>query len=114
SLPDHTVVVTGDRIVAVGPNAEVEIPSGARRIDGSGKFLIPGLAEMHGHVPPPTAPAELTEETLFLYLANGITTVRGMLGAPGQLDLRERANSGALLSPTLYLAGPSFSGGSVS
>jgi imidazolonepropionase-like amidohydrolase len=51
---------------------------------------------------------------LFLYLANGITTVRGMLGAEGQLALRERANRGDLLSPTLYLAGPSFRGQTVS
>jgi imidazolonepropionase-like amidohydrolase len=49
-----------------------------------------------------------------MYVANGVTTVRGMLGAPGQLELRERANRGELVSPTLYLAGPSFNGNSVS
>jgi len=113
-LADQTVVVRGDRIVAVGPHDEVEIRDNATVVDGRGKFLIPGLAEMHGHVPPPSAPVELTEETLFLYLSQGITTVRGMLGAPGQLALRERANSGEVLSPTLYLAGPSFNGNSVS
>jgi imidazolonepropionase-like amidohydrolase len=112
--PGHTVVVQGDRIVAVGPSASVQVPQGARRIDGRGKFLSPGLAEMHGHVPPPSASAQTTEDVLFLYLANGITTVRGMLGAPGQLELRRRTNTGALLGPTLYLAGPSFNGSSVS
>ncbi|HEX2190333.1 MAG TPA: amidohydrolase family protein [Longimicrobiaceae bacterium] len=112
-LRGHTVLVRDGRIVAVGPSAEVEVPPGARRIDAEGKYLIPGLAEMHGHVPPPEAPAGTTESVLFLYLANGITTVRGMLGAPGQLALRERANRGEVLSPTLYLAGPSFNGASV-
>lgn len=114
ALPGHTVLVQGDRIVAVGPSASVAVPGGARRVDGRGKYLVPGLAEMHGHVPPPSAPAQATEDVLFLYLANGITTVRGMLGAPGQLELRRRTAQGELLGPTLYLAGPSFNGNSVS
>ena len=113
ALPGHTVVVRGDRIVAVGPSASVAVPAGARRVDGRGKFLTPGLAEMHGHVPPPSAPAQATEDVLFLYFANGITTVRGMLGAEGQLDLRRRTNTGQVWGPTLYLAGPSFNGNSV-
>ncbi len=112
-LAGHTVVVRGDRIVAVGPADVVEAPEGALVVDGGGKYLLPGLAEMHGHVPPPDAPAAITEAVLFLYVANGITTVRGMLGAPGQLDLRERANAGEIVAPTLYLAGPSFNAGSV-
>lgn len=113
SLPGQTVVVRYGRIVAVGPVARTAVPAGATRIDGRGKFLLPGLAEMHGHVPPPSAPAQTTEDVLFLYVANGITTVRGMLGAPGQLALRERARGGALVAPNLYLAGPSFNGNSI-
>lgn len=113
-LADQTVVVRGDRIVEVGPARSVRVPDGARRVDGRGKWLMPGLAEMHGHVPPPNAPPEYTDRVLFLYLANGITTVRGMLGAPGQLELRRRAAAGEVISPTLYLAGPSFNGNSVS
>ncbi|MCS7158371.1 MAG: amidohydrolase family protein [Blastocatellia bacterium] len=112
-LEDHTVIVRGDRIVEVGPSARVKIPEGAIRIEGRGYYLLPGLGEMHGHIPPPQAPPEYLEAVLFLYLSNGITTVRGMLGAPGQLELRERANRGELLSPTLYLAGPSFSDASI-
>ena len=113
-LADQTVVVRGDRIVAVGPSARTAVPSGATRVEARGRWLMPGLAEMHGHVPPPSAPAVLTDETLFLYVANGITTVRGMLGAPGQLALRERVRRGEVIAPTLYLAGPSFNGNSVS
>jgi imidazolonepropionase-like amidohydrolase len=112
-LSDQTVLVRGEQIVAVGPAGRVKVPGGALRIDGRGKYLMPGLAEMHGHIPPPQAPKEFTEAVLFMYVANGVTTVRGMLGAPGQLELRERANRGELLSPTLYLAGPSFNGNSV-
>ncbi|MGI8843240.1 MAG: amidohydrolase family protein [Gemmatimonadaceae bacterium] len=114
ALENHTVLVRGDRIVEVGPAASVQVPAGARRIDASGKFIIPGLAEMHGHVPPPNAPAAFIDDVLFLYVSNGITTVRGMLGAPNQLELRRRANSGEMIAPTLYLAGPSFNGNSVS
>lgn len=112
-LSDQTVIVRGERVVEIGPASKVKVPAGALRIDGRGKFLMPGLAEMHGHIPPPQAPKEFTEAVLFMYVANGVTTVRGMLGAPGQLELRERANRGELLSPTLYLAGPSFNGNSV-
>jgi imidazolonepropionase-like amidohydrolase len=113
-LKGQTVLVRGERIVEVGPASKVKVPAGALRVDGRGKYLMPGLAEMHGHIPPPQAPKEFTEAVLFMYVANGVTTVRGMLGAPGQLDLRERANRDELLSPTLYLAGPSFNGNSVS
>ena len=113
-LADQTVLVRGGTVAEVGPASKVKVPAGALRVDGRGKYLMPGLAEMHGHIPPPQAPKEFTEAVLFMYVANGVTTVRGMLGAPGQLDLRERANRGELLSPTLYLAGPSFNGNSVS
>lgn len=113
-LENHTVVVQGERIVAVGPSSDVDVPAGAMVIEGNGRYLMPGLAEMHGHIPPPSQPAIAIEETLFMYAANGITTVRGMLGYPGQLDLKARANSGRFWSPTLYLAGPSFNGSTVS
>ena len=112
-LRGHTVIVRGDRIVEVGPAASVTVPAGATVVEGGGRYLAPGLAEMHGHVPPPNAPAQYTDDVLFLYVANGITTVRGMLGAPGQLDLRARVQAGGVVAPTLYLAGPSFNGNSV-
>lgn len=108
-----TVLVEEDRIAEVGPAGAVDIPSSAERIDGTGKYLIPGLAEMHGHVPSLEQSEDYIHDVLFLYVANGITTVRGLLGSAGQLELRERANSGEILSPSLYLAGPAFSGGSI-
>jgi imidazolonepropionase-like amidohydrolase len=110
--PGMTVVTTGGRITAVGPAKSTPAPAGAVTVDGTGKFLMPGLSEMHGHVPP-VSDRVWAEETLFLYVANGVTTVRGMQGSPGQLELRNDTRTGALTGPALYLAGPAFSGGSV-
>lgn len=107
-----TVVVRDGKIVEVR-RGDGAIPKGATVVDARGKFLIPGLAEMHGHVPPTNAPNGAAEDALFLYVANGITTVRGMLGHEGQLELRERQKKGELIAPNLYLAGPSFNGNSV-
>src|SRR5690606_27404202 len=95
------------------PSDEAKIPDGAQRIDGTGKFLMPGLGEMHGHNPPPGSSEEYVANVYFLYVANGVTTVRSMLGWAGQLELREKVRSGELIGPTLLLAGPSFSGQTV-
>ena len=112
-LGAQTVIVQNDRITGMGPSESVDIPGGAVQIDGEGKYLMPGLAEMHGHIPPPNQPAEYVEDVLFMYVANGITTVRGMLGHDGQLELKRKANASEIVSPNLYLAGPSFNGNSV-
>lgn len=93
-----------------------EIPDGEAyhtQIDGNGKFLIPGLAEMHAHIPSPPTSRERVEETLFLYLSNGITTIRGMLGHPDHLDLRDQALEGNLLSPRIFTSSPSLNGNTV-
>lgn len=112
-LRDQTVVVTDGKIVSVGPSAGAQAPAGANRIDGSGKFLIPALAEMHAHIPGGDAPDALIERTLFLYAANGLGTIRGMLGHPRHLAYRERVSKGELVSPTIYTSGPSLNGQSV-
>jgi imidazolonepropionase-like amidohydrolase len=83
-------------------------------IDGTGKFLMPGLAEMHAHIPQPsTSSPEIVNETLFLYLSNGITTIRGMLGHPSHLELREKAKRSDVLSPRIYTSSPSLNGNSI-
>jgi imidazolonepropionase-like amidohydrolase len=80
-LTDHTVIVRGDRIFAIGPAAKTSIPQNVQRIDGRGRFLIPGLTEMHSHLPAMTAESrEYLNSVLFLFLANGITTVRNTVG----------------------------------
>lgn len=113
TLRNQTVVVRGDRIVEIGPAARVRVPEGGVRVDGRGKYLIPGLAEMHAHIPGGQAPDSMVERTLFLYVSGGITTVRGMLGHPRHLALRERAARGELVSPTIYTSGPSLNGNSI-
>jgi imidazolonepropionase-like amidohydrolase len=105
----QTVVVRDGRIAAVGPADQIEVPAGATRVDGAGHYLMPGLAEMHGHIPGPQNPG-YAENVLFLYVSNGVTTVRGMAGHPYHLELRERVASGELLGPTIYAAGPGFGG----
>lgn len=115
-LEGHAVAISDGRIVAVVPMEDFEVPDGAETIDARDQYLIPGLAEMHGHVPPmqsDSTPQRYLDDTLFLYLAGGITTVRGMLGHEDQLQLKRDVASGARLGPNLYLAGPSFSGNSI-
>lgn len=110
-LADQTVVVRDGRITAVGPAASVAVPAGATRIDGAGRYLLPGLAEMHGHIPGANAAA--AEDVLFLYVAAGATTVRGMQGHPSQLELKRRAEAGEIIAPRLWLAAPPLSGNNV-
>jgi imidazolonepropionase-like amidohydrolase len=111
-VPGQTVVVRNGRIAAVGPSASTAVPAGATRIDGTGKFLMPGLAEMHAHVQGPQAPnaEQMNRDIMFLYVANGITTIRAMLGAPNQLVLRRQLEQGEVLGPTMYVAAPSLNG----
>ena len=82
-------------------------------VSGAGKYLMPGLAEMHAHIPPPSTNSEQIEDILFLYLANGITTIRGMLGHPAHLALRSSVENGTILSPRIFTSSPSLNGNSV-
>jgi hypothetical protein len=98
-LKAQTVVVKGGRIAEIGPAARVRVPKDALRVDGRGKFLMPGLIDMHVHVF-----SDFREMRLFV--ANGITTVRNMAGQPKHLKLREQIASGQVFGPTLYTCGP--------
>lgn len=108
-VANQTVVIRGDRIETIGESGRVTVPAGATRVDGSGQFLIPALAEMHAHVPSGAAAGD-AERVLFMYVANGIGTIRSMLGDPAHFTLRERASRGEIVAPTMYLSGPSFNG----
>jgi imidazolonepropionase-like amidohydrolase len=101
-LPHHTVLVREGRIVALAPAASLKVPEGARVIDGRGKFLLPGLADMHVHL--------TRESDLGLYLAEGVTTVRNMWGAPIHLEMRARIARGELDGPSIHTAGPIVDG----
>ena len=106
-LRDQTVIVERGRVTHVG--ARRPAPAGATTIDGRGKFLMPGLAEFHAHVPSGQG-AVHARRTLQLYVLAGVTTARGMLGAPLHLALRDSIAAGTLLGPRLLTAGPAFNG----
>jgi len=101
SLAHATVVVQGGRITAVGPTADVAIPPGANVIDGSGRYVIPGLFEMHAHV------SKARASSLGMFVVNGVTTLRDMGGDHEELQRwREEVRRGGRLGPRMLLAGP--------
>lgn len=112
-LERQTVVVRGGRITELGPVAKVSVPEGATLVDGRGKFLMPGFTEMHGHLPNPGAQNAIpgiVETVLFLYVANGVTGVRGMQGSREHLLLRDQIARREILGPRLWVPGPAISG----
>ena len=107
-MPEANVLIIGRNIASIGGGTYAgTLPAGAVRIDGRGKFLIPALAEMHAHIPDDAAEAE---RVLFMYAANGIGTIRSMLGNPSHFRLRDRVRKGEIVGPTMILSGPSFNG----
>lgn len=109
---NQTVLIKDSKILAIGNKKDISTSSSDQVIDGKGKYLMPGLAEMHAHIPG-NQNMDLLEETLFLYLSNGITTIRGMLGQPYHLELKEKVLSGEILGPRIYTSGPSINGNTV-
>lgn len=97
-LPNQTVLIRDTQIAAVGPAAEISLPAEALVVDGTGRFLSPGFADMHVHL--------YTEGDLFTYVANGITTVRNMAGDSTHLRMRRRVEEGVIIGPRIVTAGP--------
>jgi len=110
-VEQQTVIVASGHIVAIGPVDEVPIPEEAKVIEGTDRYLMPGLAEMHAHVPDSSSPN--IDRYFSLYVASGVTTIRGMLGQPSHLALREELLDGKVFGPRLYTSGPSLNGRSV-
>lgn len=108
---DVTVIVTNGSIEWVGPAKDADLPSGAEIISGE-FYLMPGLAEMHAHIPSQQQGDEYAMHVLKMYVLQGITTIRGMLGQPSHLELREQAEGGEVVSPRIFTSGPSFNGNS--
>ncbi|MGW4771032.1 amidohydrolase family protein [Nocardia sp. NPDC004278] len=96
--PDTTIVLAGDRIVAVGGFADLPLPPQVRLVDLTGKFVIPGLWDMHTHV--------TSAEQFFppLHVVNGVTGVREMWGDPQTHDLRRRIELGQAFGPRIVIA----------
>jgi imidazolonepropionase-like amidohydrolase len=110
-LENQNVVVRDGKITHIG-NSRIKFQGEPLFINAKGKYLIPGLAEMHAHVPP-VDNLEPMKEVCLLYALNGVTTIRGMLGHPRHLELRSKIASGEILGPRFYTSGPSFNGNSV-
>ena len=102
--PDMTVVIVGDRITEIGKSDKIKPPKDAMVVDATGKFLIPGLWDMHVHE---------WDKTLFfpLFIANGITGVRDMFGPlPAIKQWRKEMEEGTTLGPRIVAAGPIVDG----
>lgn len=115
-LENHALFVKDgkiDRIIPLTP--QTPRMSHENLIDGQGAYIFPGLAEFHAHLPVAgDGSTQLQEESLWLYLANGILRIRSMLGHPSHVELRERVRNGEIPGPRVFISGPSFNGNSVS
>lgn len=120
-LEDQTVIITASRITEIGPSGKIAIPPNALVIDGSGDYLMPGLADMHMHTTPAWE-SEWPVSPFALYLANGVTTVRNLDPLPDETTLqsadqvdyafawRDVLLNGKRPGPTMYLTGISLQG----
>ena len=110
-LSHQTVIVRNGLISEIGDTKRVKLPKDAQRIDGAGKFLIPGLADMHVHLfTDDEFPDALAADEFKIMIAHGVTTIRLMTGTPEQLVLRRQSASEEILAPTIYAASPQFTG----
>ena len=112
-LENQTVVIAGRRIASINPADEVDVGDDVEIIEARGQYLMPGLAEMHGHLPDPRMLPADAKNLLFLYIANGVTTVRGMQGDRSQFTLRDKIARGETLGPRLFLGSTSMHGARV-
>src|SRR5215471_6143751 len=99
--PGQDVTIRDGRIASIAPSGKAA-PAGVRAIDGTGKFLIPGLTDAHVHW--------YDERYLGVFVANGVTSVRLMWGFPMHLEWRKRIDAGALLGPRFTIASPIVDG----
>lgn len=123
-FPDQTVLILGRRIERIGPAGSTSVPVGARVVNSSGKYLIPGLWDMHVHIPGRNAFAGVTgADFLPLYVAAGVTGVRDMgadcamppcvrwMRETGDLTRwRDEISAGRLVGPRVVAAGPIVDG----
>jgi imidazolonepropionase-like amidohydrolase len=110
-IRDATVLVRDGRIATLGAARNVQVPAGAKRIDGRGKYLIPGLADMHSHLySDGDTPDSLARYELGVMVANGVTATRFMIGTREHFGLRREIESGRIVGPQLWLASPQFTG----
>jgi len=103
---DMTVVIKGDRIAALGKTARLNVPENAHVVDAKGKFLIPGLWDMHIHL----QDLGLGKGYLALFIANGVTGVRVLSGREEYYEWRQEISSGKLIGPRMVIASTVLTG----
>jgi len=105
----RTVLVVDGRIVAIGAQTEVHVPADAQRVDGRGRFLIPGLVDMHVHLFNNASRRPPNTWAFALFVANGVTAVREMAAEPASIatvdEWREAMARGDLVAPRVLAAG---------
>jgi imidazolonepropionase-like amidohydrolase len=115
-LRSRTVLIEDGRIVAVAKDSASIIPRNAVRLDGRGKFLVPGLVDMHVHLFNNASNRPPNDWTFPLFVANGITGVREMAARPEQIaqvrHWNDEVNSGGLVAPRVLAAGIPVNGAS--
>ena len=111
-IANQTVLIKNGLIAEIGDAKKVKLPKDTVRIDGTGKYLIPGLADMHAHLLSDSDefPDSIGPDELRVMVANGVTTVRFMIGTPELLNLRRRSASGEIEAPTIFVASPHLTG----
>lgn len=110
-LEHQTLVIENGKITALGKNEEVRIPEGARLIQGKGKFLLPGLFDMHAHFfYEQVDHVNTCEAELKLMLANGLTTARIQCGDSVYLRARKQVSEKKWIGPRLFVSSPQFVG----
>ncbi|MGH7581568.1 MAG: amidohydrolase family protein, partial [Gemmatimonadales bacterium] len=111
TLRDATVLVRDGRIAEIGATRNVRVPSGARQVDGRGKYLIPGLADMHTHLySDGDTPDSVARYEVGVMVANGVTATRLMIGTPEHFALRREIEAGRMVGPQMWIASPQFTG----
>ena len=116
-LPHQTVLVQGDRIIAIGPVGSIRVPGRVTQIAGSGRYLMPGLIDMHVHFlrrPTDEEPEEWrypdyyerNQDFGLMFVANGVTSVRQMHAHPAGDELVAASFKTAWLGPRIYSTGP--------
>lgn len=113
-IADGTIVVTDNRIAAVGPSSSVRPPAGARVIDASGTTIIPGLIDAHAHIRgmPRDVLVDIAGEPL-VNLAFGVTMARDVNASTDQFHYREMIAAGHMLGPRIFMTGPSQTSGAI-
>ena len=111
AVADQTVLIEKNKITRIGKASQVSIPSGFEVIDGTGKFLMPGLFDMHTHFfSDQGEPYDTYKDELKLMVVNGITTARLMTGHSSYFGLRKDIRDGKLDGPELFIASPQLAG----